>query len=145
MGLRSVSCDMIRPGYRFRGIASAHTWDAGFLCVPRDQSNWRVDRKWGEGKSHGHPGGRRRLQGASSHWSQSAVLPWLNLAQICCSTTFRSIEMPAVTSTTIPTIKLNTGAFIPAIGLGCFGGNGANQDRRDRVKIWVGTALKVCW
>ncbi|KIJ59956.1 hypothetical protein HYDPIDRAFT_117859 [Hydnomerulius pinastri MD-312] len=50
--------------------------------------------------------------------------------------------MPVITSSTVPFIKLNTGASIPVIGLGCFAGNGANQERRDRVKVWAGTALK---
>ncbi|KAH7887182.1 NADP-dependent oxidoreductase domain-containing protein [Phlebopus sp. FC_14] len=51
--------------------------------------------------------------------------------------------MPAITATSIPSVKLNTGVSIPMLGLGCFSGDGANQEKKDRVKDWTLTALKA--
>ncbi|KAH7929870.1 Aldo/keto reductase [Leucogyrophana mollusca] len=43
-------------------------------------------------------------------------------------------------ASTIPSFKLNTGASIPAVGLGCF--VGAGDEKRKQVKDWALTALK---
>ncbi|EGO25221.1 hypothetical protein SERLADRAFT_465039 [Serpula lacrymans var. lacrymans S7.9] len=46
-----------------------------------------------------------------------------------------------MTTPFVPLLKLNTGASIPAIGLGCFTGH--DDEKRRKVKDWALTALKA--